>query len=178
MKTLIITTVIGSIIMLLACLLAGCSMFAGQAGESTITVPPTPGVQLWQAAKKSNWLVTLSILGIAAGVFALVNGSVKLGTASIASGSVSLFMALAVARFSMWMAVCGLIGSVMAALFSIFARRKALIEIIKGVQDFKDGYPEQTDIKQNLNSKLARQSNTTKKIVSDIKGELRLKGAI
>ena len=160
-----------------AMLFSGCSMSFGQKTrvEPVVTEPPTPGVQLWQAAKKSNWLVTISILGIAMGTFALVSGSVKLGTAAIASSSVSLFMALAVARFALWMGVFGLIGSVVAALFSILVRRKALVEIITGVQKFKDAPPL---VAPKLSDQLAKQSNTTKTIVSNIKNELKLVGKI
>jgi len=157
---------------------SGCSIFSGQKTDTEIVTPPTPGVQLWNAAKRSNWLVTISILGIAVGVFALVNGSVKLGTASIASASVSLFMTLAVARFAMWMAVFGLIGSIAAALFSIFVRRKALVEIIHGVQVAKKKSL-RPSVPSLINKSLAKeQSITTKKIVNNIKNQLKLNGEI
>lgn len=138
-------------------------------------IAPTPGVQLWNATKKSNWLVTASILGIAAGVFALVNGAVKLGTASIASASVSLFMALAVARFAFWMAVFGLLGSITAALFSILIRRKALVEIIKGVQTYRNENGNSAVIDKTLNDS---QTSSTKQIVQVIKNGLKLAGEI
>jgi len=174
--------VAGIIILILFLMATSCATLKGIGRDIGITPPevkkpvevPEPGRQLWNAAKKSNWLITLSILGIAAGVFALVNGSVKLGTASIASASVSLFMALAVARFALWMAVLGLIGSVAAALFSILVRRKALVEIIRGVQWYKDN----TDDTDDLRAGLGNQSTTTKCIVGNLKNELRLKGEI
>lgn len=174
----IIVCLVLTVLFVILVLTSGCAALTGRTSQDIITEPPTPGVQLWNAAKKSNWLVTASILGIAAGVFALSNGATKLGFASIASGSVSLFMSLAVARYSAWMAVLGLTGSIAAALFSILARRKALVEIIKGVQKFKDGYSEQSDARQNILTKLSEQSPTTKRIVSNVKSELRLKGAI
>lgn len=159
---------------------SGCATLRGflqsPAGDEP-TIAPKPTEQLWQAAKKSNWIVTFSILGIAGGIFALVNGATKLGTAAIASASVSLFMSLAVARFALWMAVFGLIGSVAAALFSILVRRKALVEIIRGVQKYKENNiaaPTKKTLKEILN----KQSQTTKKIVGNMKNELRLKGAI
>jgi len=117
--------------------------------------------------------VTLSIIGIAAGVFALVNGSAKLGMASIASASVSLFMSLAVARFALWFAVFGLIGSVASALFSALARRKALMEIIKGVQISREN--EHAPV---LDHELGRQSKITKVIVNSVKNELKLRGEL
>ena len=143
--------------------------------ESKSEVAPSPTVQLWRAAKNSNWLVTASILGMAAGVFALTNGATKLGMASIASASVSLFMSLAVARFALWMAVFGLIGSIAAALFSILARRKALMEIIKGTQELKSLTPD----KEKANEILANnQTSITKQIVQVVKNGLKLNGQI
>ena len=158
---------------------SGCATLKGflQGNTEIETVAPKPTEQLWQVVKKSNWLVTASILGIAAGVFALTNGATKLGSASIASGCVTLFMTLAVARFALWMAVFGLIGSVAAALFSILARRKALVEIIKGVQNAKATYAFDNNTAP-LRDELTKQSKTTKKIVGKLKNELKLKGQV
>lgn len=161
-------------------IISGCASLGGFLREKGDNIAPTPDKQLWDAAKGVNWLVTLSILGIAAGVFAMVNGSTKIGMASMAGCSVSLFMSLAVARFALWMAVFGLIGSVLAALFSILVRRKALVEIIKGVQNFRTG--EKIGIDESslnlLDNRLEEQSKTTKKIVNNVKNTLKLQGKI
>ena len=163
-----------SILLVVGC--SSCSLLLPK--KPTITEPtiaPTPGVQLWQAAKKSNWLVTASILGMAVGVFAMVNGSAKLGIAAIAATSVSLVMSLAVARFALWLAVFGLIGSSAAALFSILVRRKALVEMVMGIQTLKKHVPKEV----NPNSVLAgKQSLSTEKIVRSLKGNLKLQGKI
>ena len=180
MKSLIIAAVICAAIVILTCL-CGCSLLKPKTpAPADPIIAPTPGVQLWQAAKKSNWLVTLSILGMAGGVFALVNGSVKMGSATIAATSVSLFMTLAVARFALWLAVCGVIGSIAVVLFSILARRRALVEIIRGVQNFKSAerFDPNGDNAQLLRNRLEEQSPTTKKIVGDVKNKLKLAGKI
>lgn len=168
------------IFLIILCIVgSGCATWQGFQQDIGIHKPaevaPSPGVQLWKAAKNSNWLVTASILGMAAGVFALTNGASKLGIASIASASVSLFMALAVARFALWMAVFGLIGSFAAALFSILARRKALVEIITGVQEYRTNTGQLGSIDADLDT---NQSSITKQIVQVIKNELKLKGVI
>lgn len=177
--------VIVFLLIMVTLITSSCATLRGVGTDLGIVKPPTtilaevpePGRQLWNAAKKSNWLVTISILGIAGGVFALANGSVKLGSAVIASSSTSLFMALAVARFAVWMAVFGLIGSVAAALFSILVRRKALVEIIRGVQYFKK-YEANTNSVHHLKTELKQQSQTTKRIVGNLKNELKLAGEI
>lgn len=169
-------TIFTAILILVAT--SGCATLKGFLQDNGDISPPTPDKQLWNAAKRANWLVTLSILGIAAGVFAMINGATKLGTAAIASASVSLFMALAVARFALWMAVFGLIGSVAAALFSILVRRKALVEIIQGGQAFKKDLNNYPFAPRFNKMQSENQSNTTKTIVSNIKNELKLNGKI
>lgn len=147
-----------------------------QQREPVPVIPPTPATQLWQAAKGSNWLVTLSILGIAAGTFATLNGQ-KWGISGIITCSVSLFMALAVARFAWWMAVFGLIGSVLLCVASILLKKRALVEIICGAQEIKKYAPldKYTKVNKILEDK---QSKSTQKIVKKIKTNLKIKGEI
>jgi len=128
--------------------------------------------QLWDAVKNSNWLVTLSIVGIAASVFAYLNGS-KLGLAGVAACCVSLFMALAVARFATWMAVCGLIGSVVASVVSILVKNTALKEIITGVQKYRHSTANLTCIDNDLTD--AQEHESTKKIVKKVKAKLEVR---
>jgi len=165
----LLTTII--IALFLACLVlilsGGC--FASQRNDDKPTDLSTGQSQLWNSVKNSNWLVTFSIVGIAASVFAYLNGS-KLGLAGVAACCVSLFMALAVARFATWMAVCGLIGSVAASVVSILVKNTALKEIIKGVQGYRNAKIEHDEIDGQLES--AQEHKSTKKIVKKIKGEL------
>jgi len=160
---------------LVTALASGCSALQG---DSVITIP-TAGEQLWQAAKSSNWLVTLSIIGIAGSVFATLNGS-KTGIAGIAACSVSLFMALAVARFAWWMALFGLAGSTALVAASIIARKKALVEIIKGIEHIKIAGSDTNLVREGtVNNQLSNnQSAPTQKIVQEIKTDLKLKGEI
>ena len=170
-------TMIVLMVLLFLSSLTGCT--AAQ-GDNVVTIP-TAGEQLWKAAKSSNWLVTLSIVGIAASVFATLNGS-KTGIAGIAACSVSLFMALAVARFAWWMALFGAGGSTALVAASIIARKNALVEIIKGGQKFKTATsigllePQVNDCFNRVQNRT--QSAPTQKIVQEIKTDLKLKGEI
>ena len=165
--------------LILILLIAGCACL-GLPTKPTTPIIPTPLEQLWNAAKQSNWLVSLSILGIAGGVFALMNGS-KIGIPAAIASCVSLFMTLAVARFATWMAVCGIVGSVLACAASILLRKKALVEIIKGVQQVKHdagigaGLASPTEIRNILKE---NQSKPTQKLVQKIKGNLKVSGEI
>lgn len=144
--------------------------------KPTPTIIPTPAAQLWQTVVKSNWLVTASILGIAGGIFATLNGQ-KWGIAIVISCCVSLFMTLAVARFAWWMAVFGLTGSICISIASILSRKQALVEIIKGTQKLKYSIH---NIHTDTSNKIleSEQSKPTRKIISNIKTKLKLKGEI
>lgn len=167
--------------LILILLVAGCACLGWPNTSPTTPTPtPTPLEQLWNAAKQSNWLVSLSILGIAAGVFALMNGS-KIGIPAAIASCVSLFMTLAVARFALWMAVCGLMGSVAICAASILLKNKAIKEIIIGVQLAKGEVGKQwSDRVQAINEsqKVAQKSKSTQKLVQQIKGNLKVKGEI
>lgn len=161
------------IVGLMAFFASGCN--SGWLGQrDTITTLPTPSGQLWHTVKKSNWLVTLAIPIIALGAVAMFNGAAKLGMSAIIFGAVNLFMALATARFALWMSVFGLIGSGLAVAASILVKNKALKEIICGMQKVKKSgefdYPNDILTKE--------QSKPTQRIVQNIKTNLKLKGEI
>jgi hypothetical protein len=177
----------GIIVLLAACLLvgifvSGCAILQPKPKPVIpIKTLVKPTVQLWYAAKASNWLVTMSILGIAGGVFATLNGQ-KWGLAVVVSCSVSLFMSLAVARFAWWMAVCGLFGSVGICITSILSRKRALVQIIKGGEILKknDAAYGIVSAKAAFNNAQAeaQKSKSTQKIVQKIKSDLKIKGEI
>ncbi|MHA1228791.1 MAG: hypothetical protein ACTSPV_18865 [Candidatus Hodarchaeales archaeon] len=139
---------------------------------------PTPQQQVWNAVKKSNWLVTISILGMAVGFFAFLNGN-KLGVPFVGASCISLFMALAVARFATLIAILGLIGSIVSTVLSILSRRKALEEVVKGFQYVKDELlPQKKRTKANEIMASTQKSKSTRKMVQQIKANLKLKGEI
>lgn len=155
--------------------LSGCSLLP-TSGSSIVTgAIPSATQQLWKAAKGSNWLVTMSILGIAAGAFAFFNGS-KIGIPCIGASCISLFMALAVARFSTWMAVFGLIGSLASVGISVLVKNRAVKEIVTGVQTMKDCQPTTKGVANTILADI--QSKSTRKLVQNVKSKLKLKGKL
>jgi len=156
--------------------LLGCAMFpvgGGATGGNTISIS-TPANQLWQAARQTNWLVTVSIIIIAFGAVAFFQGMVKLGTSAALFGCVTLFLSLATARFALWMAVFGLVGAVAVVAASILLKNRALVEMISGTQKLKEGLN-----KDESNKILSKpQSKSTQKLVQTIKTNLKLKGRL
>jgi len=180
---LFFATLIFMLIGILICIVlsvSGCNSgwtWPGQKPKPTqITVPSSPSEALWHVVRKSNWLVTLAIPIIALGAVAMFNGAGKLGMSAIIFGCVNLFMALATARFALWMGIFGLVGSGLAVAASILVKNKALVEIIKGVQACRKNKIEHDDI--DLQLKQAQKSLTTQKIVQNVKAKLKLKGKI
>jgi len=140
-------------------------------------LPPLPQQHLWTAISGTNWLVTISILGVAVGFFAFLNGS-KMGLPFIGACGVALFMSLAVIRFATWIAVLGLLGSVAAIVLSIVVKKKALREIIIGVENVKR-FKFNSNEKASVNRLMGEpQSKITEKVVQDIKSTLKAKKEI
>ena len=177
----IITWIICILIALcVICLICGCKCLPFWNNKPIQTDPVLkPTEQLWNVVKKSNWLVTFSILGIAAGAFAFFNGS-KMGLPAIGAGCVSLFMTLATARFATWMAICGMIGSCVAVIASILIKNKALKDIICNIQKIKDTAKDNgNSISGNvIKETLLKQEKSTQKLVQKIKNNLKLKKII
>lgn len=129
---------------------------------------------LFNAVKGTNWLVTLAIVGMAAGVFAFINGS-KIGIAVIVSSAAALFMSLAVARFALWMAVFGMVGAVAVVAISILVKNKALKEIVGNVNAVKEIVGNgggQLAVCDDVKTALLKQTKSTQKLVNKIRAKL------
>jgi hypothetical protein len=167
----------------------GRSIFGGTTSSGGIEtiIPSSPAAQMWKVVAKSNWVVTICLLGFGAGLFTFFNGKPQLGLAIVFSSLGTLFFGLAVHRFPTWMAVVGLLGAVAGVVASILMKHRAIIEIIKGGQLFKGKLEsdaavtksEASLIKQQFTNKQKQeQSPTTQKLVKKIKSNLKLKGEL
>lgn len=159
----------------------GCNSgwtWPGQKPKQIIS-PETPQQQLWHTIKKSNWLSHFTIPIIALGAVAMFNGAAKLGMSAIIYGCVNLFVSLATARFGLWMAIFGLMGSGLAVAASILSKNRVIVEAIKGIQKYKGANSLSPVSKDQANKILAKeQSPATQKIVQDVKTKLKLRGEI
>lgn len=169
-------------LVLLGLILGSCTSARALFGMSTATtgsqtiIPSSPASQMWKVVAKSNWVVTICLLGFGGGLFTFFNGKPKLGLAIVFSSLGTLFFGLAVHRFPTWMAIVGLLGSVAGVAASILMKHRAVIELIKGGQIFKKEF--EHDAEEFNKKQKQEQSPTTQKLVKKIKGELKLKGEI
>jgi len=156
--------------------ISGCRFLQCLGGNIINTQPQespiySPLESLKGIVKSSSWLLSASILGIGISVFALVNGS-RWGFAGLAGCFASLAATITVSRYAAWMAILGMIGAILLALYTIFIKNKALKEIIKGVQNYKDFNKVEVN-KDLLKHYLDKsESDSTKNIVKEVKKTL------
>lgn len=147
--------------LILACILSGCQLL----NQRPDPIPENHTELLLRVAEKTNWMVTLSILGIAGCTFAFLNGN-KWGLTGIVACIIILSMSLMVIRYATWLAIGGLIGSIGLVVWSIFIKNKALQQIIQGVQKFRYNTIEHEEIDGILQ---INQDKSTEKIVRKVK---------
>jgi hypothetical protein len=166
--------------------ISGCSLLSNHTpNQPDVSIPnftSVTWVNIKESVKSVSWITQLSILGIGLSVFALVNG-MKIGIAGIVSCVACLFMGQAVVRYGNIMAITGLIGASLLCIASILRKNTALFEIIKGVQEVKDKNHAIIEDEQPVlnrvgvnNTLRSKQSKVTRKLVEQIKTNIKLKG--
>ncbi|MFH1446061.1 MAG: hypothetical protein ABIG43_01445 [Chloroflexota bacterium] len=117
-----------------------------------------------------SFINRLSIIGIAASFFALLNGF-RWGFAGMASCGLALFTALATIKYAGFMAICGLIGSILIMVGSVIIKNKALIEIITGNEKLKNNTSNAEAVRFKAVHNMI-QTKHTKNIVKVIKSKV------
>jgi len=166
----ILYTVAAGIILALILFGSGCSMF--QPGTSTD--PIKPGTELLvKTVLKTNWLMTVAIIGVGAGFFSFLNGNGK-GLKIMAACFVILSLVLAISQYAAWIAGIAMVGAVALMIYTTVIRNKALTEIVKGGERIQiiDGKLSDTAINFRTVQRNI-QSLTTKKLVNYIRKNLK-----
>ena len=166
------------LIIIMGALLGGCALLSP--APPTIPVIPTSGWEsVMKVVAKSDWVVTFCLLAFFSGIVTVAMDVKKIGISIIIASIMTLFLGLAVNRFPTWMAVIGFIGSAGVCLVAVLKRKKALVEIIKGVQNYrrKTSHTSAATIPSgnelNLDHELwLAESNSTQGIVREIKEKI------
>ena len=148
-------------------ILPGCAALTP--APDIITTPTSGFESVMKVVAKSNWVVTFCLLAFFSGVVTTAMDAKKIGISIIIASIMTLFLGLAVHRFPTWMAAIGFIGSAGTCVMVVLKRKKALVEIIKGVENFRDSVGKQEYLDSELRSE---QSSSTKKIVKNIKAKI------
>ena len=175
--TNVVLVIIMVLLLLFIMFAGGCSLFQMSPADKIAALPETPQQQLFQTIAKTNWLFTLSVLGVGAGFFAFLNGSSK-GLQFMAACFVVISLIIGITRYSIVIAVLSMIGTVCLMVYSVLVKRKALREVIQGVELIRDDARTDPDNVSTLSDYGIKsllsdaQSKTTKAIVQVVKGKL------
>ncbi|KKL96493.1 hypothetical protein LCGC14_1843920 [marine sediment metagenome] len=167
---------LATIIMLILVMIfaGGCSLFQMSGADKIALLPETPQQQLFQTIAKTNWLFTLSVVGVGAGFFAFLNGSSK-GLQFMAACFVVISLIIGLTRYSAWIAAIAMIGTVCLMIYSVLVKNRAMREVIQGIQDVRDGgaVTDKNITTWKVDTLLNEvQSKTTKAIVKIVKDKL------
>ena len=151
----------------------GCAMFQPKSQEDNLAkLPKTPTQQMFQTISKTNWMFTLSIFGVGAGFFAFLNGSSK-GLQLSAACLVVISLIIGLTRYSAIIAGVSMVGTVGLLGYSMWVRKKALQEVVEGVQEVRSrADAERADEHVILAALSSVQSKTTEAIVKTIRNAL------
>ena len=158
-------------------------------GNGCTTIPLTPPQPpmtsgttiLWKTIMSTDWLMSMYLIAITCGIFAGLNG-IKAGWMGAFACFVGILLKAALSNTWVYVAAgLGLVGCVLLLVVSILLRKKALVEIIKGVQTIKtemNNSAKPTNSKQISDAMVKEQSKPTQRLVQQIKGKLKVEGAI
>ncbi len=166
-----LSTIILAIIFIFIALNSGCSLFQTSPADKIASLPETPQQQLFQTLAKTNWLFTLSVVGVGAGFFAFLNGSSK-GLQFMAACFVVISLIIGLTRYSAWIAAIAMIGTVCLMIYSVLVKGKALREVVQGVQNIRSIAGDRPNEDDTLYALSSVQSKTTEAIVKAVKGKL------
>lgn len=158
-------------IMIAVIVIAIFTVFILSGCVSTDSVPvviTTPTQKMLDVVAKTDWFGTFCLLSFFGGIVAIGLDQRKIGGAIVIAAIATICLGLAIHRFPLWLAIIGFTGSIIGAGYSILIKNKALIQIIKGVQNYKNIIDSDVRIGKNLSI----QSDSTKRIVKKVKEKL------
>lgn len=128
---IIVKTFIVTILFIVALfMLCGCSLFPA----NEINTEPTS--VLTKVVTEHNWIVTVSILGIALSVMAFVNGNRYASIVFIGSCT-ALGTTLAVIKYANVIAIASLVAAVVVFVTTVLNKNNAIRDLIWGIEKVK-----------------------------------------
>jgi hypothetical protein len=157
----VLLVVLYLIVLLMVLSFAGCQLIPMGATEpvsDTITTVVT----------KTNWLVTVAILGIALSVVAFINGS-KMAIPAFVGSCVALGVTLAVIKYAAIIAGITLVLAGGVCVYAIFAKTRAIKELVTGGEKVKAWLDKSEDKKSFNEIHQNTQSKTTQALIEKAK---------
>jgi len=171
-----IVCVLALLFLLGGCLIVLTSCHASErCSDKPDVIPDTVTKILYQTIYRMNWLVVVSIIGIAISTAAFVNGSkaaLPIGMGSLAA----LGMTLATIRYAQWIALCSFVAAMLIFFATVLKKNVALKQLIIGVQKLKGQFVFNKEVANQILTD--EQNKDTTKLVLNEKTNLKLAGKI
>ncbi len=166
---IIIAVVLYPLLMALMLLIAnGCASVP--VVPSLDAIPTSAFDSTMKAVASTNWFGTFCLLAFFGGVVAIGLDQRKIGSAVIIAAISTIMLGLAIHRFPTWLAIVGFASSLIAVGYSILIKKKALVEIIRGVQRARYRVSSDPTLRDAVDDELkSSQSPSTEKVVKQIK---------
>ena len=166
------------LVIVLIIFVAGCGMsLVSRTAPAVTPVATTTAALVAQQVKSTDFLNTLFLLALVGSVFAALNG-LKVGWAGAAASLVGIVLKGALTQtWIYWMLGVLLIGTTVLIGASIILKKRVITELIQSAQRLKKvvrGAGNAEDIANPFQD----QSPDTKKVVAQVKAELKTKGQI
>lgn len=151
----------------------GCAApLVGPAGQAV-----GGAAKLAAGVNSANFLIPLSILGVAAGVTVMFLGMPKIGLPAVLGSLTALVLTLVMARFAYLFAVLGALAAVGALVAGVVwkfrALRTAFAQVVEGVQNYKANMKDVPGNRVVVNETLASvQTPATQALVQQVKETL------
>ena len=125
-------------------LLDGCSIFKSPTGigRDIAKLPENfTGAQGAVAAVyKTNWALSIAVIGVTASVFAICMGLRQIGAAGLAASFTMAAMSIAMIRFAWIFGIGGLLIGIGTGLAALMKNRQTIFGFIDGFQAVKDEF--------------------------------------
>lgn len=161
-------------LVMIICISTGCN--SEQKKDDTSVLPPVPETSkeiVLRTIYKMDWFATFCLLGFFGGMVAIGLDQRKIGGAVVIASVATISFGLGVQRFPTWLAIIGFAASIIAVGYSVLIKQKALVEMIRGIQNYRDSKVEHDDIDGYLYA--AQKGTSTAKVVEKVKKKLEMR---
>ena len=170
--------ILAALIMLVALLCGGCH--SPKVPPPSGYIPPPPIDPNFTGAQativsvyRTNWALSVALIGVTASVFAICMGLRKIGAAGLAASFTMAAMSIAMIRFSWVFGIGGLLIGIGTGLAALVKNRETIVGFVTGFQEVKDTilpYDRGTDREGANEIMTDHLTPEAKRIVAKVKG--------
>lgn len=111
------------------------------------------------AVYRTNWALSVAVIGVTASVFAICMGLRKLGAAGLAASFTMAAMSIAMIRFAWIFGIGGLLIGIGTGLAALVKNRQTIFGFVDGFQEVKKEWGKQDSDKDSVNAAMGGKLN-------------------